>query len=451
MAARRRPGPGSAHRSETPYKLPAVSPRSPTDERLTAVRAAFRTLPERYLGADASFAATYHVKLGDLGHTWEVRCTPHTARVCDGATRRRPDVSIATDAATWLALREGELSGIDAFERRLLTVRGNLDQAIAFEGLFRLPGGRPPLLQVHEVRTPHHSISTLTMGHGPDVLLLHGLGGTRASLFETAAALSQRYRVHAPDLPGFGSSGKPALGGYNARWFATAMLEMMDAQHIDSAHVVGNSMGGRIAIEMGLLAPERVRGLGLLCPAVAWVRRGFHPLVRLLRPEFGLLPHGFSRSTVAAQFWSMFYDRDLIDPAVAELMVDEFRRIYQSPGARLAFLASARNIYLEAPYGRRGFYPRLGQLQAPALFVWGSHDRLIPPGFGRHVAQALPEAEQVTLDHCGHVPQVERPAETNDLLLSFFARVDAAGGTREAQGPADVARSGKGRPLGRAA
>ena len=146
-------------------------------------------------------------------------------------------------------------------------------------------------------------------------------------------------------------------------------------------------MGGRIAIEMGLMEPERIRSLGLLCPAVAWVKRGFHPLVRLLRPEFGLLPHGFSRNTVASQFWSLFYDRDLIDPEVGGLMVDEFRRIYHSAGARLAFLASARNIYLEAPYGRNGFYPRLADLRPPALFIWGSHDGLVPAAFGRHVAQ----------------------------------------------------------------
>ena len=104
------------------------------------------------------------------------------------------------------------------------------------------------------------------MGTGPDVLLLHGLGGTRASLFDTAAALSRRYRVHAPDLPGFGSSSKPALGGYNARWFADIMLGLMDELGIADAHVVGNSMGGRIAIEMGLVAPDRVRGPGPAVP-----------------------------------------------------------------------------------------------------------------------------------------------------------------------------------------
>ena len=111
-------------------------------------------------------------------------------------------------------------------------------------------------------------------------------------------------------------------------------------------------MGGRVAIEMALIAPERVGALGLLCPAVAWVKRGFHPLVRLLRPEFGLLPHGFCRGDGRLAVLEHVLDRDLIDPAVADLMVDEFRRIYQSAGARYAFLSSARNIYLEAPFGR---------------------------------------------------------------------------------------------------
>jgi pimeloyl-ACP methyl ester carboxylesterase len=402
-----------------------MSARSSHAARLAAVDAAFRTLPDRYLGADPGFDITYHVKLGDLGHTWEVRCTTHGARVRKGVTRREPDVCFSTDAETWMALREGRFSGIEAFEQRLLAVRGNLDCAIAFEGMFRLPGGRPPLLQICDVPVGRHRISSLTMGHGRDVLLLHGLGGTRASLFETAASLSRRYRVHAPDLPGFGSSCKPARGGYNARWFAEIMLGMMDEREIGRAHIVGNSMGGRIALEMAMIAPERVSALGLLCPAVAWVKRGFHPLVRLLRPEFGLIPHGFSRNTVAAQFWSMFFDRDVIDPAVADLMVDEFRRIYHSAGARLAFLSSARNIYLEAPYGRNGFYPRLAQLSQPALFVWGTHDRLIPPGFGRHVRKWLPSAEQVTIEDCGHVPQVERPEEINELLMSFFSRVDS--------------------------
>jgi pimeloyl-ACP methyl ester carboxylesterase len=399
----------------------AVVGQLPHSRRLDRVERAFQTLPERYLGADPDFDATYRIRLGDVGHTWEVRCTGRTARVCKGTTRRRADVTIATDSATWLALREGELSGVEAFRRRRLSVRGNLDQAVAFEGLFRLPNGRPPLLHISEVPVGRHRISTLEMGQGEPVLLLHGLGGTRASMFDTASALSDRYRVYAVDLPGFGSSSKPAIGGYNPGWFAEILLGLMDELGLPSARVVGNSMGGRIAIEMGLMAPERITALGLLCPAVAWIKRGFHPIVRLLRPEFGRLPHAFSRSVVSSQFWGVFHDPDCLDPAVGEVMIDEFCRIYASAGARYAFLASARNIYLEKPSGRGGFYPRLAELKPPALFVWGSQDPLVPPAFGRHVNKWLPSARQVTLPDCGHVPQVEQPEQTNELLMSFFA------------------------------
>jgi pimeloyl-ACP methyl ester carboxylesterase len=205
------------------------------------------------------------------------------------------------------------------------------------------------------------------------------------------------------------------------------MLGLMDELGIERAHVVGNSMGGRVAIEMGLAEPARIGALGLLSPAVAWIRRGFHPIVRLLRPEFGFLPHSIRRSLVASQFRSIFHNRDVIDPEVSDLMVDEFQRIYQSAGARYAFLSSARNIYLEAPYGRHGFYPRLAELQPPALFIWGSHDSVVPPGFSRHVRKWLPAAEQVILQECGHVPQVERPDEVNPLLMRFFARAERTG------------------------
>lgn len=395
---------------------------------LDSVETAFRTLSDRYLGAAPGFDATYHVRLGDVGQTWEVRCTEGTARVRKGTSRRRPDVVIGTDAETWLSLRQGELSGIEAFSRRRLYARGDLDLAVGFEGLWRLPTGRPPLLRIHDVPVRCGRVSTLTMGEGPDVLLIHGLGGAKSSFFDTAAALSRSgHRVHALDLPGFGGSSKPARAPYHARWFAEVVVEVMDALGIGRAHLVGNSMGGRVAIEVGLQHPERVGGLGLLCPAVAFVRRAYHPIVRFSRPELALLPHGFTRAVVSRQFWSMFGDPDAVDPAVADVAVDEFQRIYSSAGARFAFMCAARNIYLDRPFGRGGFYPRLGGLQAPALFVWGTRDPLIPAAFGRHVSRWLPSAEQIVLDGCGHVPQVERPDQTNGLLTRFIARADALG------------------------
>jgi pimeloyl-ACP methyl ester carboxylesterase len=394
------------------------------------VAEAFRSLPARYLGAEPGFDATYHVRLGDIGRSWEVRCTALGARVRAGASKREPDVVIGTDAETWLQLREGEISGVEAFSQRRLYARGDLDLAVGFEGLFRLPSGRPPLLRIHHVPVGKLKISTLTMGEGPDMLLLHGLGATKSSFFDTAAALSRRYTVHAIDLPGFGGSSKPATAPYGAPYAAKAVIGTMDALGIERAHLVGNSMGGRVAIEVGLQRPDRVGGIALLSPAVAFVRRDWHWVVRFARPELGMLPHSLGRQRIEQTFWALFADRDLVDPSVADIVADEFERIYRSPGARLAFLSSARAIYLEPPFGRNGFYPRLSTLQPPALFVWASHDRLIPERFRHHVERWLPSAEQVVLEGCGHVPQVEVPERTNGLLERFFARVDPLGGAR---------------------
>jgi SCP-2 sterol transfer family/alpha/beta hydrolase fold len=213
-----------------------VSGQAPRGQRLRVVERAFRSLPDRYLGAEPGFDATYHVRLGDVGHTWEVRCTTHGARVRKGGSSRQPDVTIGTDAETWMRLRAGELSGVEAFSQRKLYARGNLDLAIGFEGLFRLPNGRPPLLRIHDVRVGRTRVSTMTMGRGEtDVLLLHGLGATKHSFIDTSAALSEHYRIHALDLPGFGSSSKPAMAGYDAPYFARTVLGAMDELGIEKA------------------------------------------------------------------------------------------------------------------------------------------------------------------------------------------------------------------------
>ncbi len=413
-----------------------MSAPSLKERSLALVEAGFHTLPERYLGAPKGFDVTYHVRLGDLGHTFEVRCTEHGARVRKGISARPADVVIGTDSRTWLRLRAGELSAVEAFRDRSLYARGELDNAVRFESLFRLADGRDPLMLVRDVplaRSGLH-VSTMSLGEGPDVLLIHGLGAAKSSFFDCAALLADAgYRVHALDLPGFGGSSKPSRAPYTATWFAEAVRGVMDALEIESAHLVGNSMGGRVALEMGLRWPERVRSVAALCPAVAFVKRDFHPLVRLLRPEFGLLPHKLRRGIVERQLWSMFCDPDALDPSVADVVVDEFQRHYASAGARVAFYASARNIYLDRPFGDGGFYPRLTELQPPALFVWGTHDKLIPAGFRRHVAEALPGAEQVVLDGCGHVPQVERPEQTVGMLRRLFAQTEALGTRRFAR------------------
>jgi pimeloyl-ACP methyl ester carboxylesterase len=408
-----------------------------SEQRRLRTEAAFATLPHRYLGAPPGFSATYEIRLGDVGRTWEVRVKGDDCEVRPSAGNN-PDVVLGTDAATWLALREGRLSGIDAFALRRLSVRGDLDRALGFEGLFRLPGDRPPLLRITDIEAGGHSISTLIAGDGPEqVVCLHGLGSNKASFFETISALTPEHTVHAIDLPGFGSSSKPARGGYNARWFAEAVVGYLDAMAIDRAHFVGNSMGGRVALELGLDHSDRVGSLSLLAPAVAWRRnRGFAPLVRLLRPELAAIPHPMRSTQVRETFWSLFARPDRLDPAAADVVADEFCRTYKSRAGRVAFYAAARNIYLDAPHGDRGFWTRLCELDTPALFVWGDHDRLVPAGFARHVADCLPDARQELLEDCGHVPQVELPDRTNGMIAELIDRNPTAAATTPVAGTA---------------
>ena len=400
-------------------------------QRTRRVCEAFAELPTRYLGADPDFDATFQIRIGDVGRTWEVRTRGSSCAVRPSPTRE-PDVVIGTDASAWLALREGRISGLDAFSQRRLYARGDLDLAVGFEGLFRLPGDRDPLLRITEVEIAGARVSTLIAGDGPEhVICLHGLGANKVSFFETVAVLAPDHTVHAIDFPGFGSSSKPALSSYNAPWFGKAVISYMDALGIDSAHLVGNSMGGRVALEVAFREPERASSLSLLAPSMAWRRRRhLVPLVKLIRPELASIPHSPRAATVRAQLWSMFARPERLDPAVADVAADEFCRTYRSRAARVAFFAALRNIYLDEPYGHQGFWSRLAQLEPPALFIWGDSDRLVPARFARHVGEALPSADQVVLEECGHVPQVELAEQANRLIREHVAatspRVSAA-------------------------
>src|ERR1044072_6220207 len=107
------------------------------ERALTLVEEGFRTLPERYLGAPEGFDVTYHVRLGDIGHTFEVRCTEHAARVRKGISARPADVVIGTAWRTGLRRRAAEPCAVKACGPRSLYGRGELDNAVRFEGLFR--------------------------------------------------------------------------------------------------------------------------------------------------------------------------------------------------------------------------------------------------------------------------------------------------------------------------
>jgi pimeloyl-ACP methyl ester carboxylesterase len=357
------------------------------------------------------------------GGDWDAMIQAGRLRLEEAYTGSEPDALLRADAATWRAIAADLRAGMKAFAAGRLRVRRSLHLGVGF--LAATSGATEPgRLTFESLRTPGAGrISILSAGRGEPVLCIHGLGGTKASFLPTVAALADSYRVIALDLPGSGESDKPIGAPYDAAWFARAVFETMDALGLERTHLVGNSMGGRVAIEAGLIERERIGGLVLLSPALAWLRgRRWAPVVRVLRPELGLIQlaprpvvEGMVRRLIpgAADGW-------------AAAGVDEFLRSYLTPRGRAAFYAAARNIYLDEPHGDNGFWSRLAELSPEALFVWGRRDNLVPIAFMKHVERTLTQARHVELD-CGHVPQLERPRETHAAIRDFLATIPLGG------------------------
>jgi pimeloyl-ACP methyl ester carboxylesterase len=251
--------------------------------------------------------------------------------------------------------------------------------------------------------------------------MLHGLGATNASLLPCLADLARDHRVLAPDLPGFGNSAAPRVS-YSPAWFAAWLEDLMRRLDARPAVVLGNSLGGRIALEAGLAHPASVRGLALLAPSPAFRRlRQVVPLMRLVRPELARLPVPVHHGLVVEVVRTFFSRPDRLPRAWYDAAADECVRVLRSAPHREALLACGRQIVIEEAHGRRGFWDRLPTLGVPALFVWGDRDRLVPAAFARHVEAALPEARSVVLEDCGHVPQFEHPAATMALVRELIA------------------------------
>jgi len=345
-----------------------------------------------------------------------------------GAPATPATATVRGSAEVLSAVLTGADSGVRAFLAGDITVRGDLALALALDGLFnefeQLPDQWPRASQV----TAHH-IATAYLDAGPrdarPLVLLHGLGATNASLLPLLWNLAEDYRVIAPDLPGFGASAAPR-GTYSAAWFMPWLRDF--CRQVGATHpvLIGNSLGGRIALEAGLTRPDDFAGLVLLCPAPAFRRlRQWVPVVRVVRPGLARVAFPVGHRFVVGAIRTMFAKPDRLPQPWYDSAADEFLRVNASPAHRVAFFATMRAIYLDEAFGDRGFWTRLPSLTPPALFVWGDRDRLVPASFARHVDAALPGATSVVLEDSGHVPQFEHPARTAALVREFLASLPA--------------------------
>ena len=333
---------------------------------------------------------------------------------------------VSSDLATLLDVVEGRTSGVAAFLDSRLRVDGDLSLSLRLDSVFtgerpaRFP--RSAMVDAGGLRTFHLDAGPLD---GVPIVGLHGLGATNASLLPCVWDLAQDYRVLAPDLPGHGASAAPR-GRYDAPFFARWFVAYLDEIGVDRAVLLGNSLGGRVALEVAMLVPDRIRGLALLAPAMAFRRlRQLVPAVRLARPELAAIPLPVSRSVVRLAIRLMFAHPTRLTAQSYDAAAGEFVRVFRRPAYRIAFFSAMRQIYLDDAFGVEGFWRRLPSLDLPALFIWGARDRLVPAGFARHVTDAMPHAHSVVFEDCGHVPQFELPERTHAEIRAFVHTLPA--------------------------
>jgi pimeloyl-ACP methyl ester carboxylesterase len=339
----------------------------------------------------------------------------------------RPTTTVKAPLPVLTDVVSGRLSGVQAFLDGALNVRGDLALALQLDGMF--PGDEPDDTRTYtrSVRAAGLETFYLEAGpvDGPPVVLVHGLGATNASMLPLIPALARDFRVLAPDLPGHGgtqATGAAHAARYLGDWLVAFLRETCD----QPAVLIGNSLGGRAALEAALNSPFEVRGLVLLCPAVAFRKlRQLVPFVRLVPDELAALPVRIPRRMALRGVRGLFAEPSRLPDPWYDAAIDEFLRVVMIRANRLAMFSAMRHIYLDEPFGETGFWDRLPALKPPALFVWGDRDVLVPSGFGRFVADALPDARSIVLDDCGHVPQFEHRERTAALARDFIASLTA--------------------------
>ncbi len=216
--------------------------------------------------------ARLRLAVDDVGD-WDFVARPRSHRLEPADRNTRPDARLCADRATWARVARDLRGGMNAFRSGRLQIRDNLHLGVGF--LAATSGSdEPGRLELARVRTAMGNIAVARAGD-PDaqpVVMLHGLGGTKALVPPDRRRAGRRVPRPRIDLPGFGDSVKPLRAAYDPRFFARAVCGFMDAGGIERAHLIGNSMGGRVAFEVGFRHADRVDRIVGLTPALAWLR-----------------------------------------------------------------------------------------------------------------------------------------------------------------------------------
>ncbi len=253
---------------------------------------------------------------------------------------------------------------------------------------------------------------------GPPVILVHGLGGSVENWVYNIEPLAQRHRVYALDLKGFGRTDKTPLLR-EMEELMQFVIDFMEVQEIPKASLVGNSLGGGIVLSIAIRSPEKVDKLVLVDNA-GMGRDVIIDFKLVSIPVLGELLSRVSRKSVADLWRKIVFDPSL----VTDELIEETFKLATLPGAHKALLTTLRagiGIRGQRAHLTRQILDGLSGIKASTLIFWGQQDRIIPVSHAHIATAKIPGARLQIYDRCGHMPQLERPDEFNELVLEFLA------------------------------
>ena len=257
-----------------------------------------------------------------------------------------------------------------------------------------------------------HSIAISETGHasGPAVVFIHGSGpgASGASNFRdnTGAFVAAGFRVVLPDLIGYGASSKPEGIDYTLQLFTDTLMDALDQHGIEQALLIGNSLGGGIAIQIALDRPEFVRSLLLMAPGCIEPQAAYFEM-----PGIAKMVSGFGGPDFNLDEQRRLV-RNLVHPDFAE-------RIQDSLVEERFAVARTQPKDVLARMRTPDLGPRLGELTQPILVMWGLQDEFCPERGARLFHEAGCDVRTMTFNKVGHWVQVERAEEFNAHAIAF--------------------------------
>ncbi len=236
-------------------------------------------------------------------------------------------------------------------------------------------------------------------GDGQPLVLLHGLFGALSNFVDLVEYFRRHYKVIVPMLPLFELDIlHTSVGG-----LAKFVNRFIESRNYRNVHLLGNSLGGHVALIHVLKNPERIKSIILTGSSGL-----FESAMGDTYPKRG--DYDYIKKKTELTFY---------DPKIASKeLVDEVYEIINNRIKAIKIIALAKSAI------RNNLGEELNQIKQPTLLIWGNNDSITPPFVGREFQRLIPHSELHFIDKCGHAPMMEVPAEFNEILHQFLTKLN---------------------------